>query len=255
MANLDLKQINSIGTPKNHTVNMPFVGIRNVACYEQNGVSRIEGDIVIPSSYKLSMIDRIRDFFHLGHTIEPSNENFLWPNGVIPYVAFQRVNELVQAAIEHWTNFTPFEFKTYEGESDYISFEPNSFNDSLVGRHGGKQVVNIIPTTSVGWVVHEIGHVIGLWHEHSRPDQEDNIEILWDNISANDYNQFRPILTNNQVVGPYDYSSIMHYPDTAFSENGQLTIRRKDGGHLGPRNGLSPGDLLSCRHLYPDIGW
>lgn len=33
-----------------------------------------------------------------------------------------------------------------------------------------------------GAVQHELLHVLGLFHEHTRPDRDDYVEVLWENI-------------------------------------------------------------------------
>ena len=57
-----------------------------------------------------------------------------------------------------------------------------------MGRVGGKQ------TTSLGRgcahhsiIVHELGHIVGFWHEQNRPDRDKYVNILWDNIVTRKY--------------------------------------------------------------------
>ena len=52
-----------------------------------------------------------------------------------------------------------------------------------VGKKGDRQYVTLgqgCSDTSV--IIHEIGHVVGFWHEQNRPDRDKYVDILWDNI-------------------------------------------------------------------------
>ena len=55
---------------------------------------------------------------------------------------------------------------------------------SYVGRRGGgPQAISIGKNCDkFGIVVHELGHVIGFWHEHTRPDRDHHVAIIRDNI-------------------------------------------------------------------------
>ena len=52
----------------------------------------------------------------------------------------------------------------------------------------------------------------------------------------------------------YDYQSIMHYPSTAFSKNGRITIEPKDKNvkpeDLGQRHGFSQIDLIQLNKAF-----
>src|SRR5690606_6867707 len=112
---------------------------------------------------------------------------------------------------------------------NYVSFEERDGCWSEVGMRGGKQVVSIGPSCGVGQAIHEIGHVVGLWHEHSRQDRDQHVEVLWQNIRSGMEHNFTQHISDGDDIGPYDYSSIMHYPALAFSANGQPTIVPRQG--------------------------
>ena len=70
-------------------------------------------------------------------------------------------------------------------------------------------------------------HTIGFWHEVSRRDRDQYIEVLWQNIPEGIQNNF--VIKEEQVddLGvPYDLISIMHYQLNSFSSSEDLnTIR------------------------------
>ena len=64
-----------------------------------------------------------------------------------------------------------------------------------------------------GTILHELGHLIGFWHEQSRPDRDNYVTIVWDNIMEGGKDNFRkhyPGVVDSRGV-KYDYASIMHY--------------------------------------------
>lgn len=53
---------------------------------------------------------------------------------------------------------------------------------SAIGHNGNKQQMRMGDLCPAGSVIHEWGHSIGLWHTQSRPDRDDYVQIMWDNI-------------------------------------------------------------------------
>ncbi|CAB3222129.1 unnamed protein product [Arctia plantaginis] len=103
---------------------------------------------------------------------------------------------------------------------------------------------------SVGEILHETMHVLGFSHEHIRPDRDQFVSILWDNIKPG-YKKFFERLEEPNVENlPYDYASILHYPSRAFSKNGQVTIVARDGLKIGQRDGLSDTDIEKINTIY-----
>ena len=117
------------------------------------------------------------------------------------------------------------------------------------------QPVNIGPECSFRSIVHEIGHVIGFWHEQSRPDRDKYITIHSQNILPGSENNFRKISSSiiNSLGVPYDFSSIMHYHNESFAKSGTFTISSKERGiPFGGAPELSPLDIKQTNLLYKD---
>ncbi|KAH9281792.1 Tolloid-like protein 1 [Echinococcus granulosus] len=188
-----------------------------------------------------------------------------WPYGVIPYVIqanfTSETKATIMKAMRHWENHTCLSFVEREPQhKSYIIFTVKPCGCcSYVGRRSEDepQAISIGKNCDKkGIVIHELGHVIGFWHEHTRPDRDDHVEILLENVvEGQDFN-FKKMDSGevNSLREPYDYSSIMHYAKGTFAKaNKDETIRPKaccPRPPIGQRIQLSPGDVRQTNKLY-----
>lgn len=131
---------------------------------------------------------------------------------------------------------------------------------SFVGKRGnGRQAISIGRNCEkFGIVVHELGHVVGFWHEHTRTDRDNHIIINKANIMKGQEYNF-DVLSPEDVDSlglPYDYNSIMHYARNTFSKSVYLDtiqpigVREYDKIEIGQRVRLSRGDIAQANLLY-----
>ncbi|XP_049577209.1 dorsal-ventral patterning tolloid-like protein 1 isoform X2 [Syngnathus scovelli] len=189
----------------------------------------------------------------------------IWPGGVIPYViggnftGSQRA--MFKQAMRHWEKQTCVSFIEKTDEESYIVFTYRPCGCcSYVGRRGnGPQAISIGKNCDkFGIVVHELGHVIGFWHEHTRPDRDDHVTIIRDNIQPGQEYNFLKMEPGevNSLGEPYDFDSIMHYARNTFSRgmflDTILPSRDENGVRpaIGQRTRLSKGDIAQARKLY-----
>jgi Astacin (Peptidase family M12A) len=221
----------------------------------------VEGDIIIGRLAQIEAISALADMkAMMPEGARVKGDQFLWPQGRIPYYVDPALPQpgRVAEAIAHWEARTPIRFVALGGTNfnehrDRVRFAPGSLCASTPGRRGGEQEVQLEGNCMVGHVIHEIGHVVGLWHEQSRTDRDEYVEILWENVDPKATSNFDQKLNDREVedLGAYDYGSVMHYPGDAFSRNGKPTIRVKNGAKIGQRERLSEGDLTAVLQLYP----
>ena len=180
---------------------------------------------------------------------------YRWPDGTIPYLIDAGLPrpERVHEAIAHWQQHTQIKLRPRgANDDDYVVFVPGGGCASAVGRQGGRQEIILSPACEVGNVIHEIGHTVGLWHEQSRSDRDEHIEIVWQNIHPLYRHNFEQHIEDGIDIVEYDYGSIMHYPETAFAiDTSKPTIKpRKAGVRIGQREVLSERDIRTVADMY-----
>ena len=101
---------------------------------------------------------------------------------------------------------------------------------------------------------------MGFWHEQSRPDRDDYIQINSINIKPGRSHNFK--IRNSFNIDyqgtVYDYKSVLHYSRKSFSKNGKDTItitnlteyQRQGSPNLGQRSHLSVNDVIQANRLY-----
>ncbi|XP_055614691.1 zinc metalloproteinase nas-14-like [Uranotaenia lowii] len=195
---------------------------------------------------------------------------YKWPDGIVPYVFHEdecdldyrarildSMNVIQQSSCVH---FIP---KT-DDQLEHIRFRKSSLGcgSSIGYRPGQSEPLDVVYDdfclSLPGAIQHELLHVLGLFHEHTRPDRDDYVEILWDNIEP----EFRKNFAKGSYDYmetfdlPYDYNSVMHYPRYAFARPGTsvtMISRMDPDTELGQVEGATILDLEKVRLMYDCI--
>ncbi len=197
-----------------------------------------------------------------------------WPNGEINFTFANdwgdaETNSMMRArilqAIAHWESNTSIDFVRRAG--DRVVFKNSGGCSSDIGKKEitgfDSQSIRVGTSCSLGAIIHEIGHTVGLWHEQSRLDRDSFVVVDFGRVQDFKLHNFFTHAGLGVDVGPYDYDSIMHYSKSAFARDrdaclagdlGECTIRPLGGvsaDRIGQRAGLSEGDILGAYTLYP----
>ena len=141
------------------------------------------------------------------------------------------------------------------GVSYHIRIRQKNLNDAA-----GSSTLGCVPWATITLsdsdpdertYLHELGHTLGLIHEHERYDRDKYVTIYWDNIKKGSKSQFyKKTKVIGACYGEFDYNSIMIYPSYAFSKNGNSTILKKDLTRIDKTTKLSAKDKWAIKEIY-----
>ncbi|GJC89801.1 zinc metalloproteinase nas-5 [Colletotrichum liriopes] len=167
----------------------------------------------------------------------------LWDGGEIPYILEKLPHDLsesVRDAMRQWEQNTCIRFVPRKNQVAWVNFkkyDEGCYAQMLGSPSSGEVQVNIdYPNAwekllslgtykaclEAGTPGHELGHVIGLTHEHQRPDRDQYIRVLMDRIDQGNLDQFT-IHRSADTSVPFDYNSIMLYDTKAFAKHNDFT--------------------------------
>ena len=211
---------------------------RDITYIKQNGLNIYEGDIIVTD-------EQLQELDYRGTITTVSSK--IWPNKTLVWAFASGLDQATKdkwnAAKNHWAANTNVKFKQRTTETDYVRVIKNEDGCySYIGRIGGVQDLSIASGCTTGNTIHEIGHAIGLFHEHSRTDRDNYVKVISANIKPGAVFNFNKC-SSCAANGTLDFGSIMMYSSYAFSVNGLPTITKLNGSTFSvQRNALSTKD-------------
>lgn len=221
-----------------------------------------EGDIILSPDQTIGQEPESQGSH--SHNPDPSRNAIIketqkWPGGIVPYIVSTQFNPLERSVLARafleYQRLTCIKFLPRTTETDYIHIMKGNGCSSHVGKTGGEQPV-ILGNGCVytGIATHELMHALGFWHEQSRWDRDDHVNVVFANIAQGmDFN-FRKYSWRDiqNLTAPYDTGSILHYGPYAFSKNKKspTIIPKNPNDKMGQRDGLSKVDIWKISKLY-----
>ena len=223
----------------------------------QGGRNIFQGDIILEKVDSMDPSKPLPPSFGLNYY------KYLWPKVgnqfQIPYVIAAGSGDLtnLNAALTQFnTTFSNIQFVVRAAQADYVSFSFDSGNfsgecEAFAGRVGGPQTVGGSGYCTVGTILHEMGHTVGLWHEQSRPDRDTYVSVNYEHLIKGSIGNFSKRFDDGQVTTLFDYASIMEYPAFSFSRNGGPAMESIPAGiPLSNQSGYSAADIDGIERMY-----
>uniref|UniRef100_A0A914Y5F9 Metalloendopeptidase n=1 Tax=Panagrolaimus superbus TaxID=310955 RepID=A0A914Y5F9_9BILA len=159
--------------------------------------------------------------------------NNRWENNIVPYKLSNRYTTseklIIENSLKAIEKVSCFRFPKYTYQKNFLDIDKQDGCYSYVGKIGGRQLLSLSEGCVYDFIIiHEVMHVLGLEHEHQRPDRDKYIKIQYQNVESDKMANFG-LISPNEVDykdHPYDYQSIMHYDGTAFGKRDPQTGKK-----------------------------
>ncbi|WP_426478054.1 M12 family metallopeptidase [Chryseobacterium sp. CBSDS_008] len=200
----------------------------------------------------------------------------LWPGGLISFnigPGFTNAElVMIDKAIQHWNNKTRIIFiRVPVNEKVYFKKVDSGCRAGLgYPENGEKNIVQVSPSCDLQSIIHELGHVVGLNHEHQKSSRNGHIIMkpeTFNFIESNYHSIYQTLIENFRIeetnLGdpfPFDIQSVMmygSYPRNNIALRDLLISQslpfftKKDGSIVErPLLGLSPKDIMLVQYYY-----
>ncbi|XP_052747552.1 zinc metalloproteinase nas-4 [Bicyclus anynana] len=224
-----------------------------------------EGDILL-SPYQKLAIETDTDLSERNGLISSTKR---WPNRTVVYHIVQddfdeEQLQMIKDAMNDIANKSCIKFRPKEKDEHAVTIQGSEcgcFSSVGLQNEGHKegdeepQLLNLSSNCfkKYGTIVHEILHTLGFYHMQSTYDRDEFVKIVWENIEPGKEHNFKKYTVNTvtDFGVSYDYGSVMHYPEKAFSNNGNKTIiPLQENVEIGQREGMSESDVIKLNRMY-----